>query len=611
VIEVKDSKQLAPQTLGELFSRLAVNPPGEFGSLRSVSKKLGEYLSQPPDEILINTINQPEIRDGFRRFLKVGRPGKEHYSKATVKSYINFLRVMLQHAAELGWSPPKDGSEDAVPPAWSEIHKKAAGEHCADIVMDLALLHPAPQTVNLPDDLDSWVLRWVRQGGDEYAGRKKKLRIWRILVEFGRADSPMPPRFSRRTRYGIRLANFPRIMWGEVSDVRNWHTAEHQEGRPHKHKHRPPTADNFVEQIELLYGFVIQVLPEWIAELAAKDPRTPEEDKTLLELQEISALKIETLRQLIQKRIVSKYVRWCREKQHLLPSTVRSFLDVVAGSIRPHPSYKKLNSGFFKDIAADLPSAKEEKAAKDDRKAEKFLEFDEAMSIPAEIRKLMTAAKEAGAGEVELARIERDALLMEMFPVLAWRQKNFRECRIAKASEKKPANLFKKPIPAGKAIKKPAWVIEEEQRNPDAEFWQYQFSSAESKTKEGVHCILPRYLVDPLEKFLIHREHLLDGKTDPKTLFLDDNGKPMTIGKIDRKVSTLSLRHAGKRTTPHLYRDTLVMHWLALHPEDFLTAAKLLWDSLEMILKTYGSRFNESNGAAAMSDWLDKAYPRT
>ncbi len=43
-------------------------------------------------------------------------------------------------------------------------------------------------------------------------------------------------------------------------------------------------------------------------------------------------------------------------------------------------------------------------------------------------------------------------------------------------------NLFKGPIPAHKEVDRPDWVKKEEAKNPKAEFWQYSFSSKETKT---------------------------------------------------------------------------------------------------------------------------------
>ena len=72
-------------------------------------------------------------------------------------------------------------------------------------------------------------------------------------------------------------------------------------------------------------------------------------------------------------------------------------------------------------------------------------------------------------------------------------------------------------------------------------------------------------------------------------------------------VSTLTLRHGGRRVTPHPFRDIVAFTWLKEHPEDYLTLSKILWHrNINTTIKNYGSRFNESSGVRSMETWLEK-----
>ena len=81
----------------------------------------------------------------------------------------------------------------------------------------------------------------------------------------------------------------------------------------------------------------------------------------------------------------------------------------------------------------------------------------------------------------------------------------------------------------------------------------------------------------------------------------------MTRSVVTQIVATLTLRHGGRRVTPHLYRDITAYAWLDDHPDDFLRLSKILWHAnINTTIEKYGGRFNESNGVWAMESWLDE-----
>jgi integrase len=71
-------------------------------------------------------------------------------------------------------------------------------------------------------------------------------------------------------------------------------------------------------------------------------------------------------------------------------------------------------------------------------------------------------------------------------------------------------------------------------------------------------------------------------------------------------VSAMTLRHCGKKVTPHLFRHSLAFAWLKSHHGDYLTLSKILWHSgSEVTLNFYATRYNESCGATAMDGWSE------
>jgi integrase len=162
-------------------------------------------------------------------------------------------------------------------------------------------------------------------------------------------------------------------------------------------------------------------------------------------------------------------------------------------------------------------------------------------------------------------------------------------------------------VPAITTIDLPSWAVEARKENPEAEFWQFHFSEDETKTGCTVDALVPRQLIEPLEEYLsTYRPHLLRGN-DPGTLFLNQAGKAMSLNQVTAVVSTITLRYAGRRVTPHKFRDAIARAWLKDHPQDYLRLSKLLWHAnANEVIKTYGSLFNESSGVVSMEAWLEE-----
>jgi hypothetical protein len=204
--------------------------------------------------------------------------------------------------------------------------------------------------------------------------------------------------------------------------------------------------------------------------------------------------------------------------------------------------------------------------------------------------------------QIEKAVSVRDELLTLWLTILPWRQKNVRECRVC-GSER---NLFKARFPKHGGLSKPSWIPDNS--SDEMEYWQISFSRENTKTKNGVKGILPSDLIELLEEYLLlHRPVLLAGKEDPETLFLDRAGRPLDPKTLTEIVKFRGTQYANMPVTSHLYRDTVAYQWLTENPQDYLTLSKLLWHSnVNVTIKIYGSRFNESTGISKMDDWHAK-----
>jgi hypothetical protein len=88
--------------------------------LRTTCALLGNYLNKPAEQISIDRIN--ESREDFRAFLQ-----RSKYKEASIRSYLNFARILLKSAKSLGWKPT-----DSIPEAWRGVLALAAEKKCTD-----------------------------------------------------------------------------------------------------------------------------------------------------------------------------------------------------------------------------------------------------------------------------------------------------------------------------------------------------------------------------------------------------------------------------------------------------------------------------------------------
>jgi integrase len=426
--------------------------------------------------------------------------------------------------------------------------------------------HPREVT---PEDVDQWVLK-AAQKEDHWSASKKRTRFWFILRDCSLVTK-LPKCLLRAKNYGIPLRDFPEGMKKEVSELLKWkqdfYVWDRECGR-----HRPTTARRLAHVICALYGFAVNIAGE---------------------------TGICSLADLAQRPIVGRFIQWCITEREVKGQTLQRNLRLLHGVLRQHPRYADLDLGWFKKLHDGIPV--ESDAILQMRRADRVLEYAVVEQIPEMIH--AERPKAAEKGPKKLALLIRDELMIRWLCILPWRQRNIRECRIGGPNP----NLFKRPVPEITTIDMPPWAINERKKNPNAEFWQFHFEEAETKTGCSADGLLPMQLIEPLEEYVNkYRAHLLRN-SDPCTLFLNQHGKPMSLNQVTAVVATKTLRFGGRRVTPHHFRDIVAFTWLKAHPKDYLTVSKMLWHSNpNEVIRTYGSLFNISSGVCSMEAWLEE-----
>lgn len=483
--------------------------------LRTICGWLAQYHNVALTELTIDAVDRE--RKGFRPFLQ-GRTFSEH----SIRTYVNHVRILVKYAKDARWKPTTSSQD------WDRVIRIASDQNCADLARHLATLRIHPREVTF-EDVDQWVVMAAMQDLAYQTAAAKRSRLWCILRDCGYVKK-LPKCLLREKNYGIALRDFPPDLKTEVTELLKWKQAFYVWDRPNDARHRPPTARRLRHIISGVYGFAVNVTAE---------------------------SRISSLPDLAQPHIVGPYIEWCINERDVKGQTLQRNLRLFDGVLRQYPRYKGHDFSWFKPMLDAIPV--ESDAVLQKRRAERVLEYAVAEKIPDMIR--AQRPKVTKRGSKKLALLVQEELMMRWLPVLPWRQRNLRECRIVGPNP----NVFKAPVPEITTIDMPAWAVEERKKNPKAEFWQFHFTEEETKTGCTVNALLPRQLISPLEEYLsIHRRHLLQGE-DPESLFLNQKGKPMSSNQVTELLGKNTLRYGGRRVTPHPFRDIVAFTWLKTH----------------------------------------------
>jgi integrase len=552
------------ETLQDLMDAIRRGDPGDsklVAMLGATADHISRALGKPLNDILICQL--PTLRPALRIHLRERR-----FKRNSIRSYANFLRILLAKARELGWS---ECSPD-VERAWEEIRRVTRKKLACSTIIRYAIRNGLTPAQFTEAHLTNWREAAIRDGRSAGYLTDIKGRLKKAVYDAGL--SWMLPRLAfqvyEERSYGFGPTRLSEPLRTQILDLLKWKTAEFSPGRTRRTKNRPISA----KHLRLL-----------LCQLAAFAARTQKEAPT-------------SLSALLSREIVTGYAEWALNQKRVKGRTVHTALGRICG-LKCYPPLASPDFSWIWELMAQLPL--EEYAQIKERKERRRVPYDDLARIPDQIRR--EAALRADLTPRRRAAMGRDALLIRWFTVLPWRQRNVRECIIRPFSE--GGSLWKEEVPPH--IAKSTVVEQALKANPHERFWQFYFRPLETKTGCTVRALLPQQLVKPLEDYIEHhRGILLGARPDPGTLFLGDWGSPLLQNDVSRLVGDITQRYTGHRVNPHLCRDIFATEWLEDHPESYLRLSKILWHSdPKTTIQIYGAGFDESHGARSAEEWLD------
>lgn len=546
-------------TVGQLLNAIDPHRPKHFPMLWSTVSHVSEMMNVVYSEMPIGMLRQALAE--FDVWLKQRR-----YSPKSIATFQYNLRRLIEKSEELGLSADDRLLIDAWAPVSEALRKIRLAPRS---LPGFAIAHGKTPGNFSSEDLDSWGVSRLARGKKHRTVRlqkglfKRAVREAKLTHLFTKLDT------SRRSDYGIRTDDMPEPLRSEVRGLLIWKQAKFVKGRPQSTRHRPVSARELEAVISRLYGFAVNIQ---------------------------SRTDVNSLAELFCEEIVGDYAEWAVNERNVTRGSLLR-LSMIFGALRHHRDYKSYDYSWFSGLCDLFPE--DDKESREARKALKKVSFETLSAVPAAIR---ASAPPERSTPQQVAWAAHDELLMLWLVTLPWRQRNLRECRISGGPHK---NLFYAPLSAGQRIAKPNWAEELLNTNKDQPFWQFYFSTPETKTAHEARGILPRRLIGPLERYLEVHRPLLVSRDDPGSLFLNRDGGSLDRRTVTELVGNLTCSHTGVRVTPHIARDIFALAYLEAFPKDFLTLSKILFHrSVHYTISVYASDFNESNGARAVDEWL-------
>lgn len=520
------------------------------------------FLARCPEEITVNELS--ETGPAFKAYLK-GRG----YRRNSIRSYMGYRRILLRHAETLGWTY----EQLALPEEWEAVLKLLGNGNPYRPIAAYAAQKGKHPSVLTDFDLVDWQQQAISLGSSYRSVMSLRSNFRSRILRSG-LTKRFPMLSLRPTdRYGIPLHSLPEPLRCQVESLREWKLAEISIGRGSKSRHRAVSAKRLEYIICQIAGFILNVKHGNVLSLG----------------------------DLVTEEKLADFTNWCVRHRRVRPGSIASSFSLLYAAVKRFPPLRENNFSWMSTFISDLPNSSYQHTR--DAKARKWVRWEQLALAPGMIRQ--EADRLFKENPKKYALSVRDQLIISWFLIEPWRQRNVRECKLLPYEQ--GGNLFKGKISPLSAIAIPSWLKNALETDPDLLVWQYHFREAETKTGREVHSLLPKQLVPLLEQYVNKYRPLLINGHDPGTLFLNLRGKPLSRHSVGYIIGNLTSRFAGRRLNPHPLRDIAAVNWLEVHPNDPLSASKLLWHGGQNTLfKVYGDKFDESHAARRMEEYLDE-----
>jgi hypothetical protein len=194
----------APIYLAELMASINRKDGTFEGMLHAVAARFLEFVGSTAELVPIGAVH--DRKESFIAHLKASK-----YKKSSVKSYRNYLNLLLRRAQELGWVRPAL----VIPVEWRKI-EDAMPRTSAKLIVHYAVRIGKLPSVFSEDDLLAWRQERAKSGRSLVDAEGDCPRFRSAIARSG-LSSKIPSIKPRDKRYGVPLEQLHAELRGKFS----------------------------------------------------------------------------------------------------------------------------------------------------------------------------------------------------------------------------------------------------------------------------------------------------------------------------------------------------------------------------------------------------------
>ena len=239
------------ETVQDLLDRIAASegPKAKpLAMLRTTAMHVSRCLGRPLGATRIHELvsSSPEINAYLR---------SRGFKRNTVRSYGNYLRILVQEARALGW----EAWDPRIEAAWAPfLAAQPRGKR--DLSRARMVIKYAISNGIRPEDfgelhLNAWEEWMVRRGRSHSWIKAVKRYFSRIVFTAGLQTALREPHLEGGAIYRTRYDQLPNPLRSQLEELLEWKVADISEGRPARCRHRPVTAKHLRNTLCRIFGF--------------------------------------------------------------------------------------------------------------------------------------------------------------------------------------------------------------------------------------------------------------------------------------------------------------------------------------------------------------------
>lgn len=584
----------APLTLADLMKRIggptslhlvdtSSKTARNIGSLRTTAKHIAKMFKRSADRISIEEL--VSIDQKLIAFLTA-----TGLSRIVIGRYVLNSHKLLAHARDLGWS----SKSLAVRESWDLISTalRGASGGCQSIVQ-WAIAHGIPASRFGEQGMKRWrqEMKQTRRSPITIQGKEASFRkfIRKAKLEHLLPQLNLAPR--GRTRYRKDGSSRPVELEADIAAKVEWKSAPLIGDRDAKYRVRPATAKDLRQLLRQICDY---------AEC------------------ELGMRHLHSLKEVLVQEVLCPMIDWLRKTDRRKPKSIQSAMARIHALLMQHPDFNKAGESeqakkdrhfWLSDKVKELVPESKEQFIK--RKNSKSIPYSELTKVPLRIEEAIAITDD----ELKIAWLKHDLLFFRWTLHHPWRGRNLRECSV---EEREGANIIHEPLPLDlqRSQTLPPWAVRRLRKNNEAPFVRVVFDEECTKANHLVEELVARELLPLYREYVDkHRPKLIEsgrkraiekGKEnlpEPETLFLNRRLCAMNSGALIRLYARLTEQYIGRRSTPHLNRDSFSEHHLDTGGT-FAALQRALWHVSPETTWKYCRRFNPSNGAVVLDRFL-------